>query len=196
MKRSTLQNLVRSCIYERWKHRMVMNIHCKISMGIDKITKQYEHECQQKLVKSYMYIAKNKLLLIFVKLHGVLSKTWTLTDRDFTLGPHIVLRTVTADPVKANSVVQARGSAGSSWCYTGWDIKVIDWLIAWCFTPYRERYEKVKLGQWLERYEFKILLHCILYLILVVKNSVGKDSNCFTFSYLYASFTSFYFHIF
>ena len=131
MKRSTLQNLVRSCIYERWKHRMVMNIHCKISMGIDKITKQYEHECQQKLVKSYMYIAKNKLLLIFVKLHGVLSKTWTLTDRDFTLGPHIVLRTVTADPVKANSVVQARGSAGSSWCYTGWDIKVIDWLIDW-----------------------------------------------------------------
>lgn len=57
------------------KYGMVMNIHCKISMGIDKITKQYEHECQQKLVKSYMYIAKNKLLLIFVKLQGVLSET-------------------------------------------------------------------------------------------------------------------------
>lgn len=54
---------------------MVMNIHCKISMDIDEITKQYEHECHQKLVKSCMYIAKNKLLLIFVKLQGVLSET-------------------------------------------------------------------------------------------------------------------------
>lgn len=50
---------------------MVMNIHCKISMDIDEITKQYEHECHQKCVHSKEQIAVVKSK----KLQGVLSET-------------------------------------------------------------------------------------------------------------------------